>query len=196
MVLLGFILRHPLDKMLNARPIRRLEAGPAGIKVEYFDKVLEETRNELADAQHQRQKSEALTSVESAEIGAVAEDGDYMAEMKRLAQISPSAAVLESFARLDRELRDAVEPTQVKGQPTRKISSVRPLARRAVDGGILAPSELAAFDDVTAIRNAVSHQRVEDLDVDRALAYAELVQQLIISIRLSTGRTVADGPAT
>jgi len=116
--------------------------------------------------------------------------------MKRLAQISPSAAVLESFARLDRELRDAVEPTQVKGQPTRKISSVRPLARRAVDGGILAPSELAAFDDVTAIRNAVSHQRVEDLDVDRALAYAELVQQLIISIRLSTGRTVADGPAT
>lgn len=192
-IVLVVILRRPLGKMLSARPVRRLEAGPAGLKVEYLDKTLEDARSELADAHKERSSLPPPTNVVATETGDTEED--YMSEMKKLAEISPSAVVLESFARLERVLRDAVEPVQVNGQMTRRRSSVRPLARQAVERGILAPTELAAFDDVAALRNVVSHQRADDLDVLRALSYAGLVQQLIMSIHLATGRTVADGPA-
>ncbi|WP_143101951.1 hypothetical protein [Amycolatopsis marina] len=118
-----------------------------------------------------------------------------MYEMKQLAQVSPRAAILESFARLEKTLREIVEmgPENEKG---RHFTSARELARRAADQGFLTPSELSAFDDVSVLRNTVAHRRDTDIDTDRALEYTALVRQLIIALALAKGRTIADGPIT
>ncbi len=42
------------------------------------------------------------------------------------------------------------------------------------------------------LRNAVAHGRPADLDAERALTYARVVQQLMISIALAQGRTIWD----
>jgi hypothetical protein len=119
-----------------------------------------------------------------------------MTEMQQLAEVSPSAAVMASFARLERVLRDAVigaDGGNAGGRPTRFVS-VRALARKALEQGVISQPELAAFDDVAVLRNVVAHGDNADLDKERALSYVDLVRQLIISISIGTGRTVLDGP--
>jgi len=177
-----FILRRPLTKMLNARPVKSLKAGPAGIEVEYFDEKLQEVREDLGVP--------APTQLP----GETAGRNDFMDEMTQLAEVAPSAVILESFARLEKVLREAIDVSQGNGRTPSRPSSVRALARQAVEQGLITPSEFSAFEDVSVLRNLVAHAKPVELDAARALEYAKLVRQLIISISLAMGRTVEDGP--
>ena len=191
-ILLVFILRRPLGKMLSERPVKTFEAGPSGVKVEYFDEKLEEARSELAEARTERP---ALSTGVPAQLpDEVTARDDFMYEMQQLAEVAPSAVVLESFARLEKVLRDALDGAPGDGRPRRRLTSVRELVRRAGERGLMTPSEAAAFDDVVVLRNIVAHGGTADLDANRALSYASLVRQLIASILLAQGRNIGGGP--
>jgi hypothetical protein len=90
--------------------------------------------------------------------------------------------ILESFARLEKALREALQANPDNGQAPRRPTSVRAIGRRALEQGLITPAAFAALDDITVLRNIVAHAGTVDLDADRALAYAEIVRQLIISV--------------
>lgn len=192
-IVLVLLLRRPLVKMLSERPVKLFEAGPTGVKVEYFDEKIEEARSELEEARAERGD---LKGAAPAPFDTSAARDDFMYEMEQLAKVSPSAVILESFARLERVLREALEPQSPGNHAPGRLSSIRQLARQAVDQRLIAPSELAALDDVTVLRNVVAHRRAVELDEERALAYASLIRQLIISVSLARGQTMNNGPIT
>lgn len=180
---LAFILRRPLGKMLTEKPLKTFEAGPSGVKLEYFDEKLEEARNELEEARTERPELPPEVPVPSPVEAATSDD--FMEEMKQLAEVAPSAVIMESFSRLERVLRETFEKEPDDGRTPRRPVTARQLVHQAVKHGMLSPSEAAAFDDVAVLRNLVAHSGTTDLDAARALSYASLVRFLINSI-LST----------
>lgn len=190
-VAMVFAFRRPLSRILSSRPVKIFKAGPQGLEVEFFDEKLQEAQAELSEA---IASQPAEPSTPSPLPGGA--ESDFVTEMQQLAEVSPPAAVMASFARLERVLRDAVVSVDGEGaggRPTRFLSA-RALARKAREQGLISQPELAAFDDVAVLRNVVAHGDNADLDKERALAYVDLVRQMIISIAIGTGRTVLDGP--
>jgi len=196
-VTLVAITRKPLSKMLgklSERSVKKFEAGATGVKIEYFDEKLEEARTELEEARIERPdlsiEQPVLPPSEPAKVPGSVYASDFMYEMRQLAEVAPSAAVLESYARLERVLRETLETDTDKH---RRPAYVRELVRRAVEKGLIAPSEALVFDDVAVLRNLVAHSSTADLDVQRALSYCAIIGVLIES--LTRGRTTEEGPA-
>jgi hypothetical protein len=191
-VAIAFAFRKPLGRILSNRPVKVLKAGPQGFEVEFFDEKLQEAKAELAEGEVPQIPGDSGSASTPTDSRA----RDFITEMQQLAEVAPSAVVMESFARLERVLRDAVGATEFPGRGGKpaRFTSARELARRAEEQGIISGSELAAFDDVAVLRNVVAHGENADLDKDRVLEYADLVRKLIISISLESGRTMLDGP--
>jgi hypothetical protein len=180
--------------MLTEKPLKTFEAGPSGVKLEYFfDEKLEEARNELEEARTERPELSNEVPVPSPVEAATSYD--FMEEMKQLAEVAPSAVILESFSRLERVLRETFEKEPGDGRAPRRPVTARQLVHQAVTRGTLSPSEAAAFDDVAVLRNVVAHGGTTDLDAARALSYASLVRLLINSILSTQGQATNDGSA-
>lgn len=183
------IFRRPLIRILRSRALKTLKAGPQGVELEFFDETVKDAKSELVtpDVTQLIPVSPKLETVRS-------ESSDFATEMQRLADISPSAAVLESFSRLERLLRLAVQDVADDGKRSNRVLSTRALARRAAEQGIISAPELAAFDDVAVLRNVVAHQGRNDLDKERAMEYVDLVRRLLIAVSIGSRRTILDGP--
>ncbi len=180
LLVVAVLLRRPFARTLRTAVLRRLKAGPGGVELEW-DRALEEAQTELAVEQL---PAEAAASVES--IGET--ENDFLDEMRQLARISPEAAVMESYRRVEQELRPLLEARVPPPSQRRRWSSLRALARQAVKSNALSPREVAVLNDLSALRNAAAHQRVE-LDEGRALAYADLAWDVLTTLvgRLSDG---------
>jgi len=185
------VFRRPLKAMLTSRDVKRVKAGPSGLEVEYFDQKLKDASGELVAAHSERTE----LPYGSSPSNAVASAADFMEEMGQLARVSPTAVILESYARLERALRGRLDtsPVSMRAQEVSsrdsedsaasdRLVSVRTLARRALDQEILTPSEFAALEDFTVLRNIVAHGGPDDIDEQRALSYARLVSQLIVRL--------------
>lgn len=184
-----FFLRRPIARLLRDRHVQYLEAGPSGVKLSFFDDRIEDAQKELAEASSEQ--SEATKPSPDQIAGLASAQSDFMEEMRQLAKVAPRAVVLESFARLEEELRRTVRTTGQERSRYRGTISARNLARMAVEQGLLTPSEAAAVDDVAVVRNVLSHEGASnEFDADRALSYAAVVSQLIKSIV-----SAAQGPA-
>lgn len=112
--------------------------------------------------------------------------------MSELAKLSPSAAVLEAFARLEKMLRRAVRDDEGRDG----FRSVRDLGRLARQQGLLGPGELAALDEVMALRNAVAHVRAEDLNVSSAVEYARVTFRIMLALLEAAPEAVIKVPET
>jgi hypothetical protein len=169
---------------LSERSVKKFEAGATGVKIEYFDEKLEEARTELEEARIERPnlsiEQPALPPSGPAKVPANVYASDFMYEMKQLAEV----------ARLERVLRETLETDTDK---RRRPAYVRELVRRAVEKGLIAPSEALVFDDVAVLRNLVAHSSTADLDVQRALSYCAIIGVLIEL--LTRGRTTEEGSA-
>jgi len=191
--LIVIILRQPLAKMLTQRPVKVVEAGPTGVRIEYVDEKLEEAQSELVEARAEKRDADG----QKAELSGDADQApdDFMVEMEQLAAVAPSAVILESFARLEMVLRNGLEEQYLKEvAPQRRFASARQLARFAVKRGLITESEAAAFDDVAVVRNLIAHGQARDIDAERALYYVSIVRQLMISIWLSLGQARHNDP--
>jgi len=187
--LIAIILRQPLAKMLTQRPVKVVEAGPTSVRIEYVDEKLEEAKSELVEARAEKRDTDG----QKAELYGDADQApdDFMVEMEQLAAVAPSAAILESFARLEMVLRNELEEQYLKTvAPQRHFASARQLARFAVKRGLITESEAAAFDDVAVVRNLIAHGQARDIDAERALSYVSIVRQLMIYLTVfGTGET-------
>lgn len=186
LLVVAILSRRPLARTLRAAVLRRLKAGPGGVELEW-DRALAEAQTELA---LEPRPSEAAASLES--IGET--ENDFLDEMRQLARISPEAAVMESYRRVEQELRPLLEARVPPPSKRRRWSSLIPLARQAVQSNVLQPHEVALLKDLSALRNASAHQLVE-LDESRALAYADLAWDVLTTVvgRLSDGKQYPDG---
>jgi hypothetical protein len=189
-IAMAIVFRRPIVKVLESGTVKRLKAGPQGIELEFIDEKLQDARSDLTKAGAPELPQVPTFSSPYPD----SQTTDFLGEMNQLAEVAPSAVVLESFSRLERVLRDAVDTDEIDGLSPSRPASVRVLARKALKQRIISAAEFSAFDDLAAVRNVVAHRGDDSLDKDRALSYAGLVQQFIISIALETGRTIQDGP--
>ena len=103
--------------------------------------------------------------------------------------IDPAAAVLASFTRLERMLRQKVDVSNTD-RPGSRVTT-RALGELASEQGLWSDKELAAFRDLIPLRNLAAHgEDVVNLDESRAYEFAELALQLMIALLLGSGETV------
>jgi hypothetical protein len=164
------MLKKPIKDLLSSdKRLESFEAGPAGVKIKY---ALDEAQAEIEKAQAERPALPAPqpTASPPTEAGPA------------LYEVSPPAAVLERFARLEQSLRLALREHGDVNDDRRRVQSVRHLIRRAVDLGILRAEEGRAFDELASIRNYVAHGEAEEITVGAAERFTEIANDLLAAI--------------
>jgi len=178
------LLKEPIKQLASNPRLKRVKAGPGGLEVELRDE-LEQAAKELEPAAN-TPAPKASTADESVRM-------DFMAEMTRLAAVSPRSVVLESHAQLEKLLRNSVDaPTGDDRRP--RYLSMRTLTRAATKQGLLTQQEAGALDELTFLRNRVAHEPDEEITKETALRYAELSAELALAVRLGMGESHRDGP--
>jgi len=158
------ILRAPLARALSG-PVKRWKAGPSGVEVEYhWQETIDETRAELEQ------------SPEAAQLLAAPPGLDD--DLARLVEVSPRAAVMEAFARVERGLRTAVGDDAGK-----RYVSARQLAQAAKQRGNISEETLKSIEGLVVLRNLAAHDRVADLDAPRAMEFVVLADAVLYALR-------------
>jgi len=159
------MLKEPIkDVLSSSRPLKSLKAGPGGLEMEY---ALDAAQVELEKAQAERPTSPGP-----------APQPALPPTQEPLYRVSPAAAVLLSFATLERALRIAL----AEGKPDASRSrwrSVQALARQAVQVGILTESERRAIDELAEIRAYIAHGGVETVTEDVAKRFTEISDSIL-----------------
>jgi hypothetical protein len=191
-VLLSF--RKAITKLLP--DLRRLKAGPTGLEMEW-ERKLEEVRQELKASEaieslspeDARPRMEAPSATDPSET--VSASRRFLGEIEELAKVSPSAAVLEAYRRLEAVLRRAVRERH-PDLSDRDLVTTR-LIRTAIGNGLIREQEYSALQDLRIMRNSLAHgAETPTIDYSQAMEYATLVEQLIIYIELMSGRSRQD----
>lgn len=167
-VVLAVLLRRYVIDAIRDRSLQSLEMGPSGLKLSFVERVL-------------RTASEVIPSPDlHPEVGAQGE-GAAEAELEqlmRLVEISPNAAVMDAFSRVERALGAVVETDPWQRRPT----SPRQLARLAVEQRWLSPAVASSVDELAQLRNAVAHGE-GTLTPEQAKWFVNLASGLLILLR-------------
>jgi hypothetical protein len=163
------ILRGPLAEMLH-RGVHRVRAGPLEVE---FKEELAEVRKELERSPELRD-----TTVEGGE-GVLLPD-----DLLRLAELSPRAAILEAFARVEERIRQILPD----GGPEVKLRGGAALARVAHQRGLISDETLNAVEGLAVLRNLAAHGRDEGVDTTRALDYVALAEAVLFALRTDAAR--------
>ncbi|MGH9226848.1 MAG: hypothetical protein ACRD2W_24375 [Acidimicrobiales bacterium] len=168
------VLRAPLVGALSA-PVKRWKAGPSGVEVEYWEQALSAARAEL-------EQGDGLPS--SATPPREIRDHDSLREeLERLAEVSPSAAVVESFGRIEAELR-----SMLAGEDAADRLGANALARLARRRGLITGETLNAIEGLGVLRNLAAHGRPTDLDARRAVEFVALADAVLFALGSKPGR--------
>lgn len=158
-VIVVLILRAPLARALSG-PVKRWKAGPSGVEIEYWEQTLEAARAELAQA--------------TPEVAALPGVDD---ELARLVEVSPRAAVMEAFARIERELRglvrDEAGADRVGGMQLARLARAR---ERIND------ETLKAIEGMAVLRNLAAHGP-DEIDETRAREFVALADAVLFALR-------------
>jgi hypothetical protein len=179
------VLREPIKTLAASPRLSKLKAGPSGVEVE-FREELGEVQKELAESAKPK-GTEHNVGVDKSGLD------DFLAEMARLAAVSPRSVVMEAHARLEALLRDAVGPHTRDGGSPRGLG-MRALIREAVRQKWLSQEEASALEELAYLRNRVAHEPDTAITTDTALWYANLSAEVATAIHHASGRTTADGP--
>jgi hypothetical protein len=188
-ILLSF--RKSISRLLP--DLRRLKAGPTGVEMEW-ERKLEEVREELEAVPMTDEETRARIEAEAANTLSEIEPSSktFLREIDDLAKVSPSAAVLEAYRRLEAVLRRAIRERH-PDLPDRDLTLTSRLIKLAVNDGLILPQQTIALNDLRVMRNSLAHgAETRSIDYGQAIEYAELVRQLIIQIELERGKTADD----
>jgi hypothetical protein len=155
------VLRRPIGAALG-RGVRRVLAGPVEVE---FDHELAEVREELRRSPELAEATPALLPVSLTE------------ELARLAEVSPQAAVLEAFARIELRLDEILANAGAKEADA--VKSGTALARLAHRRGLISDETLSAVQGLSVLRNLTAHSRTETIGVDRARDYIALADAVL-----------------
>lgn len=171
-LVLAWMFRSSLGRLLSG-DIKRWKAGPAGVEVEYWEKAIAEARQELA-------QDRASTP---AEVAAESGPRDFRDEMTELAAISPRSAVMESFRRVELQLRSMLELVGVEQvRPT----GARMMAEIALQRGLITAATVDAIRGMSTLRNLAAHGH-DDSEIDqvRALEFIDLAEAVLFALEQS-----------
>jgi hypothetical protein len=162
------VLRKPIGVVLG-QGVRRLKAGPVEVE---FDQLEREVREELA------------RSPELAEAQVPAPAASLREELATLARVSPPAAVLEAYKRIEARLAEMLAsagretPYTVSGRAV----SGRTLARMARQDDLISDETLAAVEGLAVLRNLTANAG-GDIGVERAHDYLALADAVLYALR-------------
>jgi hypothetical protein len=156
------ILRKPIGTALN-HGVRRVRAGPVEVE---FEQELAEVRQELR------------SSPELAYAPAPKGDISVAEELAPLADLSPRAAVLEAFARVEWQLRDRVRGiADVSDRATGGKMAL--LARNQK---LISEETFRAFEGLALLRNLATHSQDEQISSARAREYVALANAVLYAL--------------
>ena len=157
------VLRRPIGVALG-RGVRRVRAGPVEVE---FDQELAEVRQEL-------RQSPELASVEVPALHASLSE-----ELARLAEVSPRAAVLEAFARIEARLAELLNGAGVEVRPPQG----RALALLAHNRELISDETRSAVDGLSVLRNLAAHSTEDNIGAKRARDYLALADAVLYAMR-------------
>jgi hypothetical protein len=161
------LFRRQLSSLL-ARPFSSLRAGPLEV---VWEQQVAEVEAELLIA-------EPPTSWEGT-------DDSATEDLRQVARLSPAAAVVRAFARIEKQLLQLMQDAGV--EPGR--GPVVQTARRSLEAGLVTPETVRAIEGVAVLRNLAAHDREPEIDEARALDYIALTDgvSFALSSRPSSG---------
>jgi hypothetical protein len=151
------ILRPALVELLGREGLRRLKAGPLEAE---WERQISRTEAELD-----------VPPVAPTDLGGLVSD-----DLGEVARRAPAAAVLEAFARVERELRRVVGPA-----PAADRRGAVSLARLALERELLPKATVRAVEGMAVLRNLAAHGRGEVL-VEQALEYLTLTDGVLFAV--------------
>lgn len=164
-VVIAVCFRSSIRSTLDGQ-IKRWKAGPTGVEIEYWEQTVAEAVQQLpVDADAQAEQT----------LG-----GGLAGELGPVAAVAPGAAVLEAFARVERELRRITAGLE-QGEQLERMGA-RQLAVVAQRHGQISAESLSAIDGMSVMRNLAAHGRAGHLDETRALAYVHLADAVLFAL--------------
>lgn len=173
-LVMAWMFRASLGRLLSG-DIKRWKAGPAGVEVEYWEKAIAEARQELA-----QDRASAPAEVAAAEVG----PREFRHEMTELAAISPRSAVMESFRRVELQLRSLLE---LAGVEQVRPTGARMMAETALQHGLITAATVDAIRGMSTLRNLAAHGHDESgIDQVRALEFIDLAEAVLFALEHSS----------
>lgn len=180
------MLRKPISKLL-ANGLESVDIGPAGLRATWFAKELQQAKEDLDP----RPKYDNVTVRDGGGVqvgdgnrqtNLFGSDDGFLAEMQRLAAVSPRAVVLESHTRLEQALRDVLVADSAGASEIHRRRSIDDLAWMAEQRGIVNDGTRKAIESLTTLRNAVAHSASHSVTEQDALNYAHLAHAIALAI--------------
>lgn len=161
-VTVAVVFRFQLRGLLS-QPVRRLKVGPV-------------------EAEWDRNVAEAQVELDQPGIAtALPPPGPISVELADVADRSPTAAVMEAHATVERELRRLLLDTGVPDNDLRAGAAW--LARLGVERGVVTKETLSAVEGISVLRNLAAHGRAGEVTVERAVDYLALADAVLYAIR-------------
>jgi uncharacterized protein YutE (UPF0331/DUF86 family) len=148
--------------------IKRWKAGPAGLEVEFQEKVA-----------HVQQEVKEIQKREPAPPEASKEESAFGAQMLDLARISPRAAIMEIYAHVIEHLRLALIMADVA--EAKDLRDAYRLMHLAEERKAIPADTLKAIKGLAALRNLAAHGQI-DLSYESAVEFLKLSEPLLWSL--------------
>lgn len=169
--LIVVILHNPIGAAMQR--LSRARVGPVEAE---FAQELAEVRKRITSAPEVSNEPPAASSVPMLSLPE---------ELERLAEVSPRAAVLEAFARIEERLRELLTTAGVE---VKTGLSGPTLARLAHQHGLITSQSLDAVEGLAVLRNLAAHSREDDIPAERARDYLALADAMLFPLRNQTAR--------
>jgi hypothetical protein len=161
-LVIAVVFRTKITDLLSGG-VKRLKAGP--IEVEW-DRTLSEARVELDQP--------------GAPLEAQGDRGPVSTELAELTRISPRAAVIEGFARVEQALHEKLKDVDNDGKMRLGAAG---LARLGAEHNLVNEETVRAIEGLATLRNLAAHGRDGETTPDRAMDYLALVDAVLYVLR-------------
>jgi hypothetical protein len=177
-VVVVIVFRSSIRSVLTG-PIKRWSVGPSGAVVEYWDRLTEEALERLP--------------AEATEHAADTSGGGLIGELEPVAELSPRAAVMEAFARVEAELRRIVTlPPSLKPDDDELARfGARHLAVIARTHDRISEPSFSAIDGLVVMRNLAAH--AGQIDRQQALEFVHLADAVLYALSHDKPSAAAGG---
>lgn len=139
---------------------------------------LKRVRAGLLEAEFERRRAEVEAEVGTPPAEEQRPYGDSRAELRALAAVSPSAAVLEAYRRVEQVLFSKTQ--HILQVEPRRLGGVG-LARFAAQHELIPPASVRAIEGISVLRMLVAHGR-EEATFQQAMEYLDLVDAVLYSL--------------
>lgn len=162
-VIVAVVFRSQLRGLLS-QPVRRFKVGP--IEAEW-DRTVAEAQVELDQP--------------GVPTPSLPPTGPVSTELAEVAERSPTAAVMEAHATIERELRQLLVDSGVPDNELR--AGAAGLARLGVERSVVTKETLSAVEGISVLRNLAAHGRAGEITSERAVDYLALADAVLYAIR-------------